>query len=337
MDPLVIGLLAVFIGIPLLSFAVMLLFALSADYEPSGVELRGGSLRGAIASALAKIVVGDTKTFQLPLVVKLEKIGILGRSTPLIGGATVRDIEWRIYADGEHVSTVTEASSVRVGSRDRHLELPVNAEIHLPRGLIGTYRKYRQDRKRGHEMHIEVRGHVIVKHWWMTREMPVRVTRHVVVGDPEPTLEVRFEPDGPEPVERARLSFLLTNPYQEEVLEGSLRVELQEDRRMRRDPVRAAIERPFRIAAGQTSTLRLAVEGVHGAAPEQVIPLRPRVLWAGRVLHAEPVGAVSTVDEPGPPTVTVHLRTGGDPPLVQLLKMEEAPSEAAAGQAGPFR
>lgn len=311
MDPVVILLLALFLGIPLLSLIVMFAFAATADFEPKGIEVRGGSIRGAIAGAIAKIVVGDAKTFQLPLVVELRKIGILGTSTLLIGGATVRDIEWRIFLDGEHVSTVTEASSVHIGSRQEVLHLPVNAEVHLPRGLLGTWRKYRQDRRMGREVRLEVRGHVIVKHWFMTREVPVRVTRHVVIGEPVPEARLRWSSEGPEPAAAALLDLHLQNPYREEPLDGDLSIAVVHHRRMRRDPVLASHEETVRLEPGARRRWRFQVtlpRPVEGEAPV-VQDVWIRIQWQGEDLEPLPGLALQGPDEPEVPHRTVRMVT----------------------------
>lgn len=262
MDPLLV-LVLVLIGLPLVSFVVMGMFALTADFEFEDIVVRGGHLRGAIAAAVAKIVVGDAKTFQLPLMVTLRKTGIMGQSTPILGGVVVRDLEWRLHIDGEHAATITEARSVRIGTASKTIELPVNAEIHPPGGLVKSLQKFRRTQKAAAETRLDVKGHVIVKHWWMTREVPVRVTRYIVLGEPTPTIDhiewhPRTDDDGPAP-EEASLDVALTNPYREEVLEAPLAITLVQVRRMRRDPVVGRLQEPVRLEPGQTWRRRFRV------------------------------------------------------------------------------
>jgi hypothetical protein len=244
-DPIIIVLLAIFIGIPILSVIVMGVFAVSADFQFVEVRVRGGKLRGAIASALARVLVKDTQNIQFPLEVVLEKKGLMGGATPLFGGATVRDIECQIFMDGEHVSTVTEARSTHIDSFQRVVALPVNVDLHLPKGVIRAYRDYRAKKRTAAEVELNVKGHVVVRHWWISRQVPVRVTRHVVVGDPMPRLVgVRWRPTaGDADVwDKAEARVMLSNPYRDEDLEGRLRFELRRRRRVLPDVLLAVHE-----------------------------------------------------------------------------------------------
>lgn len=323
MDPIVIILLAIFIGFPVLSVIVMAVFAVSADFQFVEAKVRGGRMRGAVAAAVARVVVKDSQTIQLPLVVVLDKTGMFGRSTPLFGGATVRDIECRISMDGEHVSTVTEARSTHIGSFQDRVELPVNAELHLPQGVIRMYRDYRAKKRRSAEVALSVRGHVTVRHWWISREVPVRVTRYIVLGDPVPRLvAVRWrsvEGDA-DAWDKGRASVVVSNSYRDEALKGDVRFELRRKRRLLPDVLLTVHqERGVKISPKKKRTYDFEVD-LETPGPEiSVASVRvkdrheqvPRLLPLDETDAGMPVPATEDEVEPGR-VVSVVLRVYWD-------------------------
>lgn len=249
-------------------------------------------MRGAVAAAIARVVVKDSDTIQLPLVVVLDKTGLFGRSTPLFGGATVRDIECRISMDGEHVSTVTEARSTHISSFQDRVELPVNAELHLPHGVVRMVRDYRAKKRRAAEVELSVRGHVTVRHWWINRDVPVRVTRHLVLGDPVPRLVAvrwRVIEGSPDAWTRGKATVHLTNGYRDEALKERLRFELRRRRRLLPDVLLAVHEEMgVKLQGKHKKSFEFEVSLETPGRPRQAGPPRPKGV-EDHVLHLVPI------------------------------------------------
>lgn len=265
------GLIVVLVLVPLVSFLLLVLFAATADFKVRAVRLRGETWQGVIASVLARMAVGDVGEVHVPLEIEVEHQA----RVPI--RVKVQDVEVRLLLEDMHLSTITESSSFDIGRRDLVFLVPLHVDVDLRERALDLAVAAGRLLAQGGEVKVEVRGHVILRHWVFTRTVPVRFTRYVPLG----RSGLRVASAGWRP-ERGgwRLEIVLTNPRRADPIEGRVEVALVRPRGLLPDDER--VRHPFDVDLdpGERRVLE-----THTPEPDlyPVVYFEGRRIWPGRL------------------------------------------------------
>lgn len=270
MDLLLVALL-VLVGLPILSFGLIIVFALTTKFDVVGVTLRDTGLRGLLATALAKFAVKDLGHFAIPLEVSIQKKGLL----PL--RVEVQDIELDMYFEDVFITHVSEERSFTIAGRSKgRFRVPITLTLDLRGRVAELMRLADAVRKNRYQLAVRLEGNISLRHWFFTRTLPVSQTHHTLLGEAKPKLSMlvwdRFEV---EPGQEAALTVLLRNDYRHAKLKGPLVVEFYRDVRGR-DPLHRTAVEQVDLPANEESRVVIRTEA---PGDEETRALYPVVYW----------------------------------------------------------